>query len=117
MDIVYLKSEFLNVQGFLYKLFKGSPRGNANVIANASDCELDTLIKVLHLICIGSIHFRKQDFEILKKSKRLNFLKSYVHKKDSYVKLLHSSREEKIQILRKFSALYNCLLYMLFNLV
>jgi len=117
MDIVYLKSEFLNVQNFLYKLFTSNPRSNANSIFNANDRELDTLIKVLHLICNGQIHLRKSDYQILKKSKRLNFLESYFERKDKYVKLLHSSREDKIQVLRKFSALYNSLFYLLFNLV
>jgi len=117
MDIVYLKSEFLNVKGFLHSLYSKNPRANAQLIINANDIELNTLIKILHLICTGKIHLRKSDFKILKKSKRLNFLKNFLERKDSYVKLLKSTREQKIQVLRKFCALYNPLLYLLFNLV
>jgi len=117
MDVVYIKSELLNVKGFLHKLYLSNPRSNAVALNNASDQELDTLIKVLHLISNGKIHLRKQDFAILKKSKRLNFLKNYVERKDSYVQLLQSNREDKIQVLRKFCALYNSLLYLLFNIV
>jgi len=117
MDIVYLKSEFLNVQNFLYKLYTNNPRVNSVTISNANDKELDTLIKVLHLICNGFIDLRKQDYQILKKSKRLNFLNKFLQRKDAYVQLLQSNRENKIQILRKFSALYNSLFYLLFNLV
>jgi len=111
-----MKSEILHHKVFLHTLYKGNPRQNANLIANANDSALNTLIKVLHLICNGIISLRKHDFQILKKSKLLNFLNSYVNTKDSYVKLLLASREDKIQILRKFSALYNSLLYLIFNL-
>jgi len=116
MDIVYLKSEFLNVKGFLHKLYKNNPRTNAAFIFNANDQELNTLIKILHLICIGSIHMRKDDFAKLKQSKRLSILRNFFERKDSYFKLLQSKREEKIQILRKFCALYGSILYLLFNL-
>jgi len=117
MDISYIKSELLNVKGFLHSLYTSNPRANANIIVNANDIELNTLIKVLHLICNGKIHLRKQDYKILQKSKRLNFLKNFVEAKGSYVKLLKSTREEKIQVLRKFCALYNSLFYLIFNLV
>jgi len=117
MDIVYLKSEFFNIKDFLYNLYTRSPRANAISILNANDIELDTLIKILHLISVGAIHLRNQDFKILTKSKRRNFLQRHFERKDAYVQLLKSSREIKIQVLRKFSALYNYLLHLLFNLV
>lgn len=117
MDIVYLKSEFLNFKGFFYDLYTGNPRSNANKIYNSDDKKLDVLIKCLHLICNGHIHLRKVDFAVLKKSKRLNFLKFHFEKKASYVKMLQSSRGEKIDALRKLSALYPTILFSLFNLI
>jgi len=117
MDIVYLKSEFLNVKGFFYDLYTGNARSNANKIYNADDKKLDVLIKALHLICNGHIHLRKEDFSIIKKSKRLNFLKFNFERKDSYVGLLTGSRDDKIKVLRKMSALYPTLLYSFFNLI
>ena len=117
MDIVYLKSEFLSVKGFLFELYSGNARSNANKIFNADDKKLDILIKALHLIANGHIHIRKEDYAVLKKSKRLNFMKFHFDRKDSYVHLLTGSREEKIKTLRKMSALYPSLLYTFFNLI
>ena len=117
MDIVYLKSEFLNVKGFLYELYTGNAKSNANKILNAEEKKLDVLIKAIHLICNGKIYLRKQDFAVLKKSKRLNFMKFHFERKASFVNLLENSREEKIKILRQFSALYPTILYSFFNLI
>jgi len=117
MDISYLKSEFLNAKGFFYELYTGNARSNANKIFNADDKKLDVLIKALHLVCNGDISTRKEDHAVLKKSKRLNFLKFHFQSKSSYVDLLRGPREEKIKVLRKLSALYPAILYTFFNLV
>jgi hypothetical protein len=117
MDVDYLKSEFLNVKTFLYELYKGNSRQNAYKINQAVDNKLNVLIKILHLICTGTIHLRKSDHDIIKKSKRLNYLKSHFNTKVAYVRLLNSPREQKIQVLRKFSGIYEPLLYTMFNLI
>jgi len=117
MDVDYLKSEFLNVKSFLYDLYCGNPRQNASKINHAVDQKLDVIIKILHLICIGEIHLRKIDHEIIKKSKRLNFLKQHFNSKISYLRLLKSPRDQKINILRKFCRLYHPLLFTMFNLI
>lgn len=117
MDVDYLKSEFLNVKSFLYELYTGNPRQNATKINNAVEQKLDVLIKILHLICIGEIHLRKVDHETIKKSKRLNFLKQHFNTKLNFHRLLTSPREQKVIVLRKFSAIYQPLLYTMFNLI
>jgi hypothetical protein len=117
MDVDYLKSEFLNVKTFLYDLYTGNARQNANKITQAVDNKLNVLIKILHLICRGTIHLRKIDHETIKKSKRLNYLKLQLNTKVAFVRLLNSPREHKIQVLRKFSAIYEPLLYTMFNLI
>jgi hypothetical protein len=117
MDVDYLKSEFLNFKSFLYKLYVGNPRQNASVITQSTDEKLNVLIKILHLICVGKIHLRKVDHETIKKSKRLNYLKLNFNTKNSFINLLKSPREEKIVVLRKFSAIYQPLLFTMFNLI
>lgn len=117
MDVSYLKSEFLNVKSYLYELYEGNPRRNARKLLNSTNEKLDTLIKILHLICVGEIHLRKVDYETLKRSKRLNYLKSHFNTKLNYLHSLNAPREEKVNILRKFAALYKALLYTMFNLV
>jgi hypothetical protein len=117
MDVDYLKSEFLNVKSFLYDLYIGKPRQNATKISQCTDQKLDILIKILHLICTGVIHMRKVDHDAIKKSRRLNFLKSHFNTKVSFMTILKSPREQKINVLRKFSAIYQPLLYTMFNLI
>lgn len=117
MDVSYLKSEFLNVKSFLYELYIGNPRSNSTKISQATDQKLNVVIKILHLICIGEIHLRRDDYNALKKSKRLNFLKSNFNTKINYVRLLNGPREQKVNVLRKLSALYKPLLFTMFNLM
>jgi hypothetical protein len=117
MDVDYLKSEFLNVKSFLYKLYTENPRQNAATLNQSIDQKLDVLIKILHLICTGVIHLRKVDHEVIKKSKRLNFLKSNFNTKLSYIRLLKSPREQKLIVLRKFCGIYQALLFTMFNLI
>lgn len=117
MDVDYLKSEFLNYKSFLYKLYVGNPRQNAAIITNSTNEKLNVLIKVLHLICTGKIHLRKVDHETIKKSKRLNYFKLYFNTKKSFFNLLQAPTQEKITVLRKFSAIYQPLLFTMFNLI
>jgi len=117
MDISYLKSEFLNVKSFLYDLYTGNPRQNASKISQAVDNKLNVLIKILHLICVGEIHLRKLDHEKIKNSRRLNFLKQHFNSKINFLRLLKSPREQKIIVLRKFSGIYQPLLFTMFNLI
>lgn len=117
MDVSYLKSEFLNVKSFLYELYSNNPRSNIAQISHATDEKLNVLIKILHLICIGEIHLRKVDYGLLKKSKRLQFLKTHFNTKVSYVRLLKAPREQKVTVLRKLSAQFKPLLFTMFNLM
>lgn len=88
---------------------------NFKRIAFANNKELNTLIKILHLICNGKIKLRKIDYQALEKSKRLKKLRKLFEEKLSLVKNLNSERESKVQALKQFSALYRHLLYTMFN--
>lgn len=115
MDIPYLKNEFKNSQSFLEKLYKNNPRRNSKIIEKADDKELKVLIKILHLICTGQISIRGQDFKTLQKSKRLNYFKLHFESIKSFLDLLKSNRQHKVNVLKKFSALYEQLLFTMFN--
>lgn len=115
MDTAYLRNEFLTVKGFLKELSTLNPRRNASKIYHATEKELDILIKILHLVCIGKISLRKSDFEAIKQSKRLHLLKSHFETKSSLITALKKDKSEKVTLLKKFCALYSNLLYTMFN--
>lgn len=116
MDIPYLRSEFLKHKQFLRSLFTNNPRRNSAKLEHAQSSELNTLIKILHLICNGKISLRKDDFKIIQKSKRLNLLKNCFETKRSFLNSLKISQKDKVLLLKKFSALYHSLLFTMFNL-
>ena len=115
MDIPYLRGEFLQVKGFLKDLYSNNPRSNTTRISFANTKSLNTLIKILHLVCNGNITIRKADHEALVKSRRLKTLRNSFESKKDFVNLLNSNSEQKIKILKLFVALYKNLLYTMFN--
>lgn len=116
MDTVYLRSLLLADKDFLSKLFTNSPRKNKLTLSNADEKKLNTLIKVLHLVCNGHIKVRKQDFERIKRSKRMPFLKRTFEKKASYIHTLKLTRIEKQKLLVKLISVYKYLFHYLFFL-
>lgn len=116
MDIDYLHHLMLASKNFLAKLYESTPRQNCRVISLANENELNILIKILHLVCNGHIKVRKQDFTIIRKSKRLGLLKSKFEKKASLGCALNLSVKEKQHLLKKFCAIYPSILYFLFFL-
>ena len=86
MDIPYLRGEFLQVKGFLNDLYSNNPKANSTRISFANVKSLNTLIKILHLICNGNITIRKADHSALVKSRRLKTLRSYFETKNNFLK-------------------------------
>ena len=115
MDTAYLRGEFLQVKGFLYDLYTNNPRANSSKLTFANAKCLNTLIKVLHLICNGDITIRKVDHTALVKSRRFKTLRTHFENKKDYLQMLNASSEEKIKTLKFFVALYKNLLYTMFN--
>lgn len=115
MDVPYLKNEFFKTKPFLKKLFENNPRRTSALLQKAKISELNILVKILFLICTGKISIRKNDFKLIKQSKRLNYFKQHFDSKKSFLKILKTNNIEKIAILKKFSALYSSLLYTMFN--
>jgi hypothetical protein len=69
---------------------------------------------VLHHIITGEIPIRKEHFERIKSSKRLNFLQQHFRNKDNYKRLLTSTVQEQKNVLRQIGT-YHQLLYNLFH--
>ena len=115
MDIPYLRSEFLLAKTFLHLLYANNPRKNTAQIANATEKQLNILIKICHLIANGRISIRSSDFTALQNSKRHKLFHNQFYKRDNFLSLLKSSKQIKINELKKFTAVYRHLLYTMFN--
>lgn len=112
MDLPYLRHVLLEHKLFLHKLFK-----QTNVIKSlnhASDSQLDTLLKLLHLISQGQIPLNSKHQDILVRSKREKKLSQF-ESRDFLRKKLKSDRAEKLKVLKQFAKLFSILLYHLFN--
>lgn len=65
-----LKAMLIRDKGFLYSLYEGSnDLKNNRILLNASDSQLNTLIRYLHFVASGKIPIKKQNFEIIPASK------------------------------------------------
>lgn len=117
MDIPYLRNEFLKNKEFLKSLYLNNPRRNYNNLQRCTENEVNILIKILHLISNGNISLKKENFAVLKKSKRLNVIKNNFESKVDFLNCLKLPLQEKINLVKKLSALYNALLFTMFNVI
>ena len=114
-DKTFLRQLFLRHKLFLKNLYEGQSLTNINTIGFASDTALNVLVRLLHLIANGEIPMRSVDFDLLKKSKRLVFLRSKFESNAAFIQTFKLQREFKISILKQFSSMYPNILYFLFN--
>ena len=91
LDKTYLRSLLKRDRGFLLNLFRGSSQENAKVLNSATEAQLNTLIKILHLILNDEIPLTKDNFLIVKKSKHLAKLKNFFDFYTKHSKCLHET--------------------------
>lgn len=117
MNEEQLKLLLVRDKVFLKSLYEGPNfLKNKEILSASEDNELNTLIKYLHFVANGKIPITKLNFEKVQKLKRLRFIQLKVESKNKTIKLLNSSRKEKLNFLTKLSVIYPYLLYGLFNL-
>jgi len=115
MDTTRFKALLVRDKLWLENLYSStSLTQRKQLLVNASDKKLDTLIKFLHLLTTGEIKMHKKNFQALKKH-NINFLKRVFEKKATYKRLLASEREDKLKSLKKILSILPFLLYTLFN--
>jgi hypothetical protein len=112
MDRVYLRHSFENSKSFLKQLYQSE--NSAQTLNNATEDNLNVLIKILHLVCVKEIKLHKTHADQLVKSKRLKRLQLF-QSKAYFQKLLKESRATKLGILKQFLSLYNVILFGFFN--
>lgn len=75
-----LKAMLIRDKGFLYTLYEGSNiLKNKRLLTNASDSQLNTLLRYLHFVASGKIPIKKENFEKIPHTK-LNLIKKNVEK-------------------------------------
>lgn len=75
-----LKAMLIRDRGFLYSLYEGpNILKNKRILVNASDTQLNTLLRYLHFVASGKIPIKKENFEKIPISK-LKCIKSALEK-------------------------------------
>lgn len=112
-----LKELLVRDKAFLKALANGpNVEKNNDVLENATDYELDTILKYLHYVANGKISISKANFALILKSKKLGLIRKTIEKNGSLKKMLQNNRKLKIGFLLKLSSIMPFLLYGLFNL-
>ena len=112
-----LKSLLIRDKQFLKSLFETSNVfKNKHLVNTADDAHLDTLIKYLHFVTNGKIFINRQNFEVIRKTKKIKILQKFVESENSTLMLLNGTRRQKVQFLLKLTSVYVNLFYGLFNL-
>ncbi len=96
----------------LYRLFKHKERQNRSDIAEATNFQLNTLLRILFCISVGHIPVKKSSYLKLKRSKRRLILKKMRFR---IKKMLVRPLSEKRRFLSNFVSLYPDLLLPLFS--
>ncbi len=88
---------------FLLSLFQNE---QPNVLTNANDFQMNTVIRIVHLIFNNEIELLEKNFKALKNSKRLKSLLQHFDSEKNFLKTLKLETETKRQLLKKFTACY-----------
>lgn len=113
MDKPYLRHQILTHRTVLYKLYRQDQV--LKTLNNASEDELNLILKLLHLIVNGRIKLALDAEDAIAKSLRSKKLQLFESRKYLHG-LLHSTRANKLLILRQFNKLYSIFFYFIFNL-
>jgi hypothetical protein len=111
VDKIHLRQLILRDKIFLYNLYQGQ----GSRLNNASETQMNTLIKILHLILNDHIELREQHYKNLVRAKRLKILKNNFEKNSDFVKVLRLDIEDKRKLLKQMQTCYPWLLHSLFN--
>jgi len=109
------KSQLIRDKLFLKELYESNSASKSkNILYFATDVQIATLIKYIHLVSNGEIKIKKLNFEALR-NHHLGLIKKNFEKKSKFQALIRLSRKEKIKILSKLIPVFNHLLSPLFN--
>ena len=110
-----LREFMLKEKTFLKNLFLGNPLFNRNLLAFATQFQLNVLIRVLYFIVAGKIPMKKIHFQNLIKSKKRSILENRLNNSKNLMHLIKSERQDKLKFLNNFLSIYPSLLFLIFN--
>ena len=99
---------------FLHLLFSDKRNNTSKRLTVCTNYQANVVLHILHKIVTGDISMKKSDFEALKRTRRLKFLKKVASPKDLEL-MLKSPREKKVAFLKQFTSLYSKILKLLFK--
>lgn len=102
LDRVFMRSILVRDKQFLFSLFQNK----GNVLQTARSYQMNTVIRVLHLILNDEIELYEEQFKLLKASKRYKMLKTHFERKPNFLNSLRQTDEEKRKLLKQFTACY-----------
>ena len=109
------KTQLIRDKLFLKELYQSNSLSKSKqILYFASDAEISTVLKYIHLVSNGEIKIKKANFEALKKH-HLAAIKKNFERKAKFLLILRLNRKDKIKILSKFAPVFSHLLAPLFN--
>lgn len=101
-------------RSFLKGLYEGSRVDNKCRIQVGTKFQLNNLLVILGNICKGDIPIRKEDFEKIKKARRIPHLYK-LRDRDYLIRITKGSDTDKKRFLTVFTSLFKNLLFPIFN--
>lgn len=110
VDKIYMRDLMITHKKLLLDLFKNEP----NTLSNVNDFQMNTVIRILHLIFNNEIPLLEENFQKLKKSRRLKNLLQHFKKEKHFLQTLQLDSETKRTLLKRFTACYPYLFHSIF---
>jgi hypothetical protein len=115
IDKVYFREILLRDKGFLYELYKNNKLQNRKKISGADEFHLNTVIKILHLILNNEIPLLEDNYEKVKKARKVPLLKKNFKTHKDFLSIVEGPRERKVSVLQQLSPIFCFLLSALFE--
>ena len=114
-DRVYFREILIRDKRFLFELYKNNKLQNEKQIIATEEFHLNTLIKIFHLILNNAIPILEESVVKIKNARKLPLFKKHFKSHKDFLEILEGPREVKVEVLKKFSALFCLILAALFE--
>jgi hypothetical protein len=109
-DKVLIRSQLIRDKQFLLKLFQK----DVTAFASAKDFQMNTVIRIIHLIFTNVIPLKERNFTAVKNSKKFKLLETNFKSTNNFLKTLQLASEEKRNLLKQFTGCYPYLFHSIF---
>ena len=109
-DKVLIRSQLIRDKQFLLKLFQK----DVTAFASAKDFQMNTVIRIIHLIFTNVIPLKETNFQAVKNSNKLRLLETNFKSTNNFLKTLQLASEEKRKLLKHITGCYPYLFHSIF---